>query len=120
MLKNMKGMNSEDQKKPTTANCALLNGSHIYVFAPVLHLANLLAKRQLPEQLEEFGQVLVATTMMNSCELPHRPIWITGTKKIMRCAQCCMLKKKLQSTHIAIQKGLSEEELQIREVRGMC
>jgi len=52
---------------------------------------------------------------MNSCELPHRSIWMTGTKKIRRCAHCCMLSKELQFTLIAIQKlmkSLKSEQLE--------
>lgn len=71
--------------------CALLKGSHIYVFAPVLHLVKLLAKWQLPEQPGEFGQILVARTMMNICELPqiHLDDWHEEDNKIcpLLCAE---------------------------------
>lgn len=79
------------------------------------HLANLLERQQLLEKLEELGKVLVVTTTMNCYDLSPRSIWMTGIMKILLSAHCCILNKKLQTTHFTIQKGFWEE-LQIREM----
>lgn len=99
MLKNLKGMYSEDEN-PT--NCIARRVSHTWV---LLHLANFLGRQQPQQKSEEFGRVLGVPTTMKCCDWAPRSIWMPGIMKKMVSVHCCMLNKKLQTTHFTIQKG---------------
>lgn len=89
-------------KIKTPTNCIARRILHTCLLP---HLANLLGRQQLLEKSEEFGKVFVVTTTMNCYDLAPGSIWMTGIMKILISAHCCVLHRKLQTTHFTIQKG---------------